>query len=91
MSVLLLVPVWFILALLIPTAWSVAKVYSRSKGRRIVICPETNRVANIELDARHAVAMHVVGNLGQKVQECSRWPEHQSCGRGCLTQVAHAA
>jgi hypothetical protein len=91
MSVLLLVPVWFILALLIPTAWSVAKVYSRSKGRRIVICPETNRAANIELDARHAVAMHVVGNLGQKVQECSRWPEHQSCGRGCLTQVAHAA
>jgi hypothetical protein len=91
MSVLFLVPVWFILALLIPTAWSVSRVYSRSRGRRIVICPETNRAANIELDARHAVAMHVVGNPFQKVQECSRWPEHQSCSRECLAQVPRAA
>jgi hypothetical protein len=87
MSVLFLVPVWFILALVIPTAWSIGKVHSRTRGRRLVICPETNRAANIELDARYAVAMHVVGNPIQKVQYCSRWPEHQSCGRECLAQV----
>lgn len=91
MSVLFLVPIWFILALLIPITWSVGKVYSRSRGRRIVTCPETNRAANIELDARHAVAMHVVGNPAQKVQDCSRWPEHQSCGRECLAQVLRVA
>jgi hypothetical protein len=91
MSVLLLVPIWFILALFIPTAWSVGKVYSRSRGRRIVICPETRRAVNIELDARHAVAMHVVGNPVQKVQECSRWPERQGCSRECLAQVPRAA
>jgi hypothetical protein len=91
MSVLFLVPVWFILALLIPTAWSVSRVYSRSRGRRIVICPETDRAANIELDARHAVAMHVVGNPFQKIQACSRWPEHRSCSRECLAQVPRAA
>jgi len=91
MSVLFLVPVWFILVLLIPIAWSVGKVYNRSLGRRIVRCPETNRAANIELDARHAVAMHVVGNPVRKVQACSRWPEHQSCGRECLAQVPRVA
>jgi hypothetical protein len=91
MSVLFLVPVWFILALVIPTAWSIGKVYSRSRGRRIVICPETNRAANIELDARYAVAMHLVGNPVCKIQYCSRWPEHQSCSRECLGQVPRLA
>jgi hypothetical protein len=91
MSVLYLIPVWFILGLLIPTAWAVSRVYSRSRGRRIVICPETNRSANVELDARHAVKMLVVGNPVQKIQACSRWPERQSCGRECLAQVQSAA
>ena len=88
MSVLYLIPVWFILALLIPAIWSVSKVYSRSQGRRIVVCPGNHRVANIELDARHAVAMHIAGNPGRKIQNCSRWPDQQSCARECLAQVA---
>jgi len=87
MSVLFLIPAWFILALLIPIAWSVSKVYSRSRGRRIVICPDNHRAANIELDARHAIAMHMVGNPIRKIQACSRWPEQQGCGRECLAQV----
>ena len=87
MSVVYLIPVWFILALLIPTIWSVSKVYSRTQGRRIVICPDNHRAANIELDARHAVAMHMVGNQGRKIQDCSRWPARENCGRECLAQV----
>jgi hypothetical protein len=91
MSVLCLIPVWFILALGIPLAWAVGKVHSRSRGRRIVICPQTSRPANIELDARYAVAMLVAGNPALKIQACSRWPEHQNCGRQCLAQVPRAA
>ncbi len=91
MSVLYLIPVWFVLALLIPLTWSVSKVYSRSRGRRVVICPDNHRAANIELDARHAVAMHVLGNPGVKIQDCSRWPNRQNCGRECLTQVPRVA
>ncbi len=87
MSVLYLIPLWFILALLIPLTWSVNKVYSRSRGKRVVICPDNHRAANIELDARHAVAMHIAGNPGHKIQSCSRWPDRQDCGRECLAQV----
>lgn len=87
MSILYLIPVWLVLALVIPAVWSMSKAYSRTWGRRIVMCPETNRRANIELDARHAVRMHVVGNPGRKIQYCSRWPERQACARGCLAQV----
>jgi len=91
MAVLYWIPVWFILVMLIPVTWSVSKVYSRSRGKRVVVCPETNRVANIELDARHAVAMHVVGNPMRKIQDCSRWPDRQKCGRECLAQVPRVA
>jgi len=91
MSVLYLIPVWFVLALLIPLTWSVTKVYSQSRGRRVVICPDNQRAANIELDARHAVTMHIVGNPGRKIQDCSRWPGRQNCGRECLAQVPRVA
>jgi len=87
MSVLYLIPVWLVLALLIPAAWSISKAYKRTWGRRMVMCPETNRWANIELDARHAVRMHVLGNPARRIQYCSRWPERQSCSRECLAQV----
>jgi hypothetical protein len=91
MSVLYLIPVWFILALLIPTMWSVSKVYGRSRGLRVVVCPETRRVANIELNSRYAVKMHVTGNSGLKIQYCSRWPERETCPQGCLEQVPRPA
>jgi hypothetical protein len=86
-----LIPVWFVLALLIPIAWSVSKAYRRSKGPKAVICPETNVSAVIELDVRDAVAMHVVGNPARKIQLCSRWPDQQTCDRACLSQLARTA
>jgi len=91
MSVLYLIPLWFILVMLIPITWSLSKVYSRSRGRHVVICPDNHRTANIELDARHAVAMHILGNSARKIQYCSRWPDRQDCGRECLAEVPRVA
>jgi hypothetical protein len=86
-----LIPVWFVLALLIPIAWSVGKAFRRSKGPKVVICPETSVSTIIELDVRDAVAMHVVGNPTRKIQYCSRWPAQQTCDRACVAQLAHTA
>jgi hypothetical protein len=91
MSILYLIPVWFVLGLSVPIAWSVAKACRRSRGPRAVTCPENNQPATIELDVRDAVAMHVLGNRVRKIQHCSRWPEQQACDRNCLTQVAWPA
>jgi hypothetical protein len=91
MSVLLLVPFWLILALLIPTALAVGGAYRKWRGRRSVLCPEISQSATIEVDACHAVAMHVLGNPVRKIQSCSRWPEREGCGRECLLRIAPAA
>jgi hypothetical protein len=91
MPILMLVPVWFILALVIPTLWTVARHYRKLSGHRPVICPQTGLVTTIELNAGHAVAMGILGNPVQKVQSCLRWPAHQNCARQCVAQFEPVA
>jgi hypothetical protein len=87
MSVLHLVPVWFVLALLIPIAVALGAAYRAARRRQTVICPETSESALIVLDARHAALMHAIGERPLRIQACSRWPERQACGRNCLIAV----
>ena len=84
MSVLNLIPVFFVIALAAPAAWALGKVYRRSHGPRQITCPEVNHFATIELDARHAVAMHALGETDKRVKSCSLWPERQSCQQACV-------
>ncbi|MGA3043842.1 MAG: hypothetical protein ABSF54_23965 [Bryobacteraceae bacterium] len=84
MSPLNLIPLFFVLALLAPAVWALGKIYRRSHGAREITCPEANRFATIELDARHAVAMHALGETDRRVKTCSLWPERQDCRQACL-------
>ncbi|HUJ19861.1 MAG TPA: hypothetical protein VLX58_00010 [Bryobacteraceae bacterium] len=90
MSILYLIPVWFILALVITVSWSVSRAYRRSRRPQTVICPETNDLATIQLNARDAVAMHLMGNPARKIELCTRWPDRQGCAKECLAQLPHA-
>jgi hypothetical protein len=88
MSVLNLIPVWFVLALLIPSAIALGGVYRRSKARRTVTCPETSQSALIAIDRRNAVLMHVIGDHRQRIRACSRWPERRECAQDCLARAS---
>ena len=79
-----LIPWFFVIALLAPAAWALSQVYRRARGPREVNCPEANRLATIELDARHAVAVHLRGDSDRRVKTCTLWPERQGCQQGCL-------
>jgi hypothetical protein len=83
-SPLSLIPLFFAVALVAPAAWALAKVYRRSHGVREITCPEANHFATIELDARHAVARHALGETDRRVKSCSLWPERQGCGQACV-------
>lgn len=87
MPILDLIPVWFVLALAIPIAMAVGGAWRGSKGRRTVICPETNQSTLIELHAGHAALMHIIGDRPRRIQACTRWPERQGCGRNCLSTL----
>ena len=84
MSPLSLIPLFLAAALVAPAVWALGKVYRRSCVAREITCPESNHFASIELDARHAVAMHALGETDRRVKSCSLWPERQGCGQACV-------
>jgi hypothetical protein len=89
MSVLSLIPVFFVLALIVPAAWGLGNAWRRSRGERRINCPEAGQLATIATDARHAVAMHALGETNRRVQSCSLWPARRGCGQACLQTTSH--
>jgi hypothetical protein len=59
--------------------------FTKYRGARVVTCPETNKPAGVEVDAVSAAL-----SKGLQLKECSRWPERQDCGQGCLKQIEAA-
>lgn len=62
-------------------------VYWRFRGTRLVTCPENQRPAAVEVDARHAALNAIRGAADLKLAQCSRWPERHDCGRECVRQI----
>ena len=56
------------------------------RGQRVIICPETQQPAGVELNAW--LAARTPGDANLRLQSCSRWPERSDCGQDCLTQIA---
>ncbi len=65
-----------------------ARVWWRYRGQRVVTCPETQRKAGVEVDARRAAASALLGPPSLRLSSCSRWPERAGCGQPCLSEIA---
>ena len=74
------------LALLSYLLYRLIRLYLKYRGARIVECPETKAPAAVELNAMRALATGGKPSAFQ-LKDCSRWPEHQSCGQECLSQI----
>src|SRR6185295_7632470 len=58
---------------------------------RLIICPQNNEAAIVEVDAVHAALTSTFGDPDVRLQGCWRWPIHQACGQECLVQLDVAA
>ena len=83
-----LIPWFFVIALVAPAAWALGRVYRRASAAHEVACPEAGRIAIIQLDARHAAAMHARGETLRRVKTCTFWPDRQGCRQACLKPPA---
>ena len=63
------------------------RAYLRTRGKRLVTCPETHCAAAVELDAKGAGLKAFRGATHFSLQACSRWPEKQDCAQACLPQI----
>jgi hypothetical protein len=66
----------------------VLTTYCQLREPRTVVCPETGRAIEIELDAWHAAATAMPGPPRLHVAACARWPERAGCREACLTSPA---
>lgn len=62
--------------------------WHRTRGRRVVRCPETRKLAAVDLDTAHAILTALSESAEIRVKNCSRWPDHDRCDRGCLSAAA---
>jgi len=78
---------YLLLAVAIPLAWTLVPVWRAARAARIVRCPEGSKPVTVRLDPWYATKMHMLGDRGRRVQDCTEWPGRASCDRGCLVQL----
>lgn len=65
----------------------VVLAFVRFRGKRLVICPETERVVAVDVDAAHAALTIGRGIPELRLTSCTRWPERHDCGQECVAQI----
>ena len=68
-------------------AFRAFRTYLKFRGKRIVSCPENHRAAAVDVSAAKAAMQSAIGSPHLSLSQCSRWPEREGCGQGCLAQV----
>jgi hypothetical protein len=75
---------------MIPAAILAVRAYLKYRGTHLITCPETCEPAAVRVNKGHAAATTFVGGPELRLESCTRWPEKQHCGQGCLAQVEAA-
>ena len=60
--------------------------YRRYRGRRTIICPETDQIVEMQLKAGRASVMTAFGKQDLRVKWCSLWPGRKSCAQECVKE-----
>ena len=63
---------------------AVLSTYRRYRGRRTIICPETDQIVEMELKAGRAGVMAALGKQDLRVKWCSLWPRRKGCAEQCV-------
>jgi hypothetical protein len=72
-----------ILLVMAPVAFD---TYRQYRKRRVVICPDNQKLAEVDVKAGRAGLMSAFGMTKLAVKWCSRWPHKQGCAQGCMKE-----
>jgi len=62
------------------------QAYWRFRKRREVNCPEEEKTASVQIDARAVAWAALLDRQQVRVRTCSLWPEKRGCGQRCLAK-----
>jgi hypothetical protein len=64
----------------------VADIVARYRGRKLVRCPETQELVEVQLNTRRALWTATFGEAMPRVNSCSRWPKKKGCSEECVKE-----
>ncbi len=65
----------------------VINTFHRYRGKRVLRCPETGMLVEVEIDAKEAAFSAPFGKPILRVKNCTLWPEKEDCHMECLAKV----
>jgi hypothetical protein len=65
-----------------------ARTYLKYLGKSLVTCPEMRKPAAVHVNGGKAARDVLEGkHVRIRLDQCSHWPERESCGQQCLSQI----
>jgi len=64
----------------------VADMIARYRGRKVVTCPETRELVEVELNARRTGWAAAFGRAMPRVKDCLLWPRRKGCAEECVKE-----
>lgn len=89
MTAPLYIALFFVAVLLVYLVIAV-RTWTRARGPRIVVCPETQRPVAVNVDVGHAITSALWEKADLRLTSCSQWPDHEGCDQPCVRQIEAA-
>ena len=64
----------------------VIHTFQRYRNKKVLKCPETGGLAEVDIDARRAAISSLFSKPLLRVKNCTLWPKRKGCREGCLRQ-----
>lgn len=87
MDPITLIVLGIVAVIVLVALWRILPAWRRTRGTRLIACPETNVEEAVELDRAAAVKGAIRWRDTLRLSDCTRWPERQGCGQECLAQI----
>jgi hypothetical protein len=76
-----------VLCVVYVTVPAMVETFRALSGPRLVTCPTSGNVAEVELDARLGALTSAIGSTRLRVKSCVYWPGHGGCDQGCIVAI----
>ena len=60
--------------------------YQKYRYRKVITCPETHGLAEVNLNTGLAALGTAVGRPVMRVRSCSLWPQRKGCDEKCVSE-----
>ncbi len=62
----------------------VIHTFQRYRNKRVLKCPESEGLAEVDIDAPHAAVSSVFGRPFLRIKNCTLWPKRKGCDQDCI-------